>query len=501
MPFPHIEAQPAEIDSEIHNLTLKLAELRRRRNGLMPLLETPPNSSAKYYNTFPWTATTQFCTDWRIVALNHPALWTNARTKSLGWFSTFLERSQSQLLHVHASDRWATDVDCEKIFHFIVANMHRIRSLRLDNLRSSDRFLRLKNVPASQLEVLQFGENLSHSELSLSSSVSSGIMQKLRQLRLEHCASRDWNCILPLHLPTITDVAFTNVDTDSQIELLSRCPSVRRLSIMNGWIASDNPTPVELPNLEYLALRYTGWFMSDYLTFPAISFVDITSFSNPEDSELANIFTRFSSALGRIIHPRTSTNIGQRLHHLSLDHDRSKLSITARTETGEGLAMFSIQVNSSTDYDDHIDADDDYPLFFASILELAQTASSGISSISIGSSSGSERLLSGFCHHPHTSTTRIQTLAGFKSLVSFSDSRDTAGVRPVSEWANQRCKCMHCHNRRIASFPGLQTLTLDLLTDGTGREVLLDDNMMEWFRNARRVAEGERTRGFGTRKT
>ncbi|KAF8648238.1 hypothetical protein AX16_006320 [Volvariella volvacea WC 439] len=182
MPSSSLKAQIAEIDSEIHLLAVKMAELRRRRNALMPFSTLPREIISKVLHhavenavvaverqadnegnyevitgsIYDWTSITQFCMEWRLVALGQSTLWTQIRTTNSGWAKAFFQRSKDQLVCVDTSRGRTTDAEYDEVLRLVVSNMHRIRSLRLDANSVEERILWLRNISAPQLEVLKY---------------------------------------------------------------------------------------------------------------------------------------------------------------------------------------------------------------------------------------------------------------------------------------------------------------------------------------------------------
>ncbi|KAF8656474.1 hypothetical protein AX16_002525 [Volvariella volvacea WC 439] len=518
----HIETQIAEIDTEIYALELKLAALRRRRNALMPLNSLPPEIVGEviqhvvddvvngdkrflgdtwYNNTaspsiYHWTTVTQFCMNWRSIALNQSALWTSVCTTNLGWFKVFFKRSKDQVLYVHARSGWTKDIEFEEMLRLIVSNMHRIHSLRLDNghTPANEKLLWLQNVPAPRLEVLKLFEPLPDSLRSVLYQVSPVVMPKLRRLRLDNCSNHDCAFILPTHLPTVTDVDLEDLDSSDQLKLLSRCSAVERLSIKFSW-ESDEPITksVMLPNLKYLKLDNAQWCPFNYVTCPSLSFMDIIGSRYPDDSELANIFTYFAQALGRFIRPIHATT--PRLHHLILRiyYGEYRITVNAQSDMDEDLAVFSIGVDDRPN-------DDEFPLFFTSVFDFAQSASIGIGLIDIGSSVGSQGLFSALHHHPHASAVssiRIGTLFGLRCLLSFPDTHSLPSSSQTPGATNQWCWCKPCYTKRASTLLGLRTLILDIRKDEFFEEAIFSGTMIRgldmlstWLMDRKRKESG-----------
>ncbi|KAF8648233.1 hypothetical protein AX16_006315 [Volvariella volvacea WC 439] len=495
MPPQDRKARIADIEAEIESLNRKLIRLRRRRNALLPISTLPSELIAKVLqhmvddtvvaverhsetegpfkgvprSVYDWTSVTQFCAEWRVMALGQPTLWTRIWTTNLGWLKAHLERSKDQPLHI---DTWgrARDAHHDEMLRLVIANMHRIHSLRIDAAFLRTSVLRFQNVPAPQLEILRCVGSVPDNIRCLSSSIPPSNMPKLRHLQLELCSSQDWNCILPAHLPTVTSVSLVSITSNDQLNILERCTAVRRLSTNGGWTKLTEPRKLTLPNLEYLSYSHTRSSLLDCLPLPPRSFLDIDGFT--DDQVASSIFSRFSRALDRFTPSVFGRNA--QLHHVEISHDEWRLVVHAKDRDGDDLAAFAIQA----------DLHRDQPLLFGSILEFCQGAGVGIQSMRVNSARHCLTLFFAFCHHPHISTIHIQTFSALKSLLSFSDARSPActgmplypgtTARRIRHW----CGCKHCHDKRVSSYPGLQTLIVYLDSIDIYEEVSLEEGTM-----------------------
>ncbi|KAF8656472.1 hypothetical protein AX16_002523 [Volvariella volvacea WC 439] len=509
----HIQIQLAELDAEISVLEFKLRQLRQRRNSLIPLNTLPPELISKVIQhvvddtvttaerrlkagsrygleddsllVYRWVAATQLCMDWRGVALSHSALWTHIWTTNLEWVKVFLERSKSRLVYVNTwRPRWVTGSEYDQMLRLLSLDMDRVYSLNLSVQFVDESIIWLENAITPQLEVLTYSGRLPRSIRQSSFTFSPGGMAKLRQLELVHCSKKDYNCILPSHLPALASVTLTKIPSDNQLELLSCCnlAKIHYLSIRDGRHRVSQSLALALPNLRRLIYYHDYWSVLDCLVLPPMSFMEIGVGYYPEDWRVAGVFAHFTQALERLT--RSGSNAATSLPYLSLSYVRRMLSVTAKSDREKNLGTFKVQVDLTNR---------NHPLFFAAISHLSHSADIHIRSININPGTtvtyDPKALFQAFRDHPRISTLHIQTFAGFISLLSLSDTLNPACRKQFRD-ENKGCDCTHCHDMRVSSFPGLQALVLNLgtyrfddLAPSNGNTINWLEMLLEWLWN------------------
>ncbi|KAF8650897.1 hypothetical protein AX16_005044 [Volvariella volvacea WC 439] len=293
-------------------------------------------------------------------------------------------------------------------------------------------------------------------------------MPRLRQLQLKYCCIQDSDLILPSQLPTVTDISLICISVDDQVNILDRCKAIRRLSTSGSLSELTHPTPIILPDLEYLWYSHRHWSLLDYLTLPPESHLHILRAI--DDATAFNLFTRFSQALN----PQASVpDTPTRIHHLTLFYNKSRLGVHAKDGVDKDIATFGVQISLYNT---------DYPLFFASILALSQTATIGIQSMNINAPGQCSIFFSAFRRHHRIATIKIEGFPGISSLLAFPDIRNpactTGQINPqgFTSRIHTSCGCKHCHDERVSSYPGLQTLILYLGLTDVNDEVPLGRN-------------------------
>ncbi|KAF8650677.1 hypothetical protein AX16_005115 [Volvariella volvacea WC 439] len=121
--------------------------------------------------------------------------------------------------------------------------MNRVRSLRLWQRAIDWDYLRFRGIRAPNIQVLRFTENQA-SFVNVNRIDSPILMPKVRQLEVSGGPSATWRRLLPSHLPTVTDLTLTDLDSEDELDILRRCTSVLRLSVhwqSRSFITIDHP--------------------------------------------------------------------------------------------------------------------------------------------------------------------------------------------------------------------------------------------------------------------
>ncbi|KAF8653236.1 hypothetical protein AX16_004065 [Volvariella volvacea WC 439] len=232
-----------------------------------------------------WIPATQFCAQWRKVALRSRGLWTRVWMKKLDLFKVFLERSVDQPLHIDTWRGRVNDTEYDEMFRHLVANMFRIRTLYLWQDLTGHRLSWLQGRRARQLESLRLhriGLVLApNNRRSATSSIAPdpSIMPKLRRLEVMSCVQEDWTPLLPSHLSAVTHLTIECFTQADQLDLLKRCYNVRRLSIRlinNRPDSGFQPPRMMLRHLTHLYLDSLSWATLKQATLPSIRHVRLT---------------------------------------------------------------------------------------------------------------------------------------------------------------------------------------------------------------------------------
>ncbi|KAF8648236.1 hypothetical protein AX16_006318 [Volvariella volvacea WC 439] len=519
MPTSAAIAEIAELDTQILDLELKLADLRRRRNALQPLSKLPPEIIGRILRqlvddtiandqislNYPaWIPTTQFFSRWRSAALGCSELWTDVRCTNLGWFKAFLERSKTQLLHVDTGKgrdksrqykngdegNSTHNSEYDEMFRLIAVNMYRIQTLYLRANLAGTRIIWLRNIPAPHLDTLQVSGSSDHFPTP-SDLVTPNILPKLRQIQLESTTKRTWEYLLPSHLLTVIDINFDGFEMriNDLFRLLSRCPSIHCLSIRYGKAnleALVGTSPIVLSQLQSLKLFYPPWDALDFLAFPSISCVDIqTSIYNDYSEGILDLCVLM---LRRMLEPfNNPKRMGARIDHLSLVYSSkmAELRLLARDSANVVLASFSldhtIESNRHSDYLDRL-------------IQLARSMNLNFRSIYLGAWSGSgllnQNLFYQFRHQSHITTISIGHVYAFLGLLTFFNPSCEDGTEQEQQKAI--CFCKECDSMRFGSFVGLKTLALGSAERMIGDEKYLGLFLI-WLSGRRKVGLGLET--------
>ncbi|KAF8647769.1 hypothetical protein AX16_006548 [Volvariella volvacea WC 439] len=486
MPAPCIEAQIADIDATISSLEAQLLDLRKRRNRLMPLSKLPPElindilshlvdlnvsesekaisvsmSKENSLRIFRWLPVTHFCAQWRQLALTHSSLWTHIWTTNLTGFKTFMERSKDQLLRI---DTWSCSPrgsEHDEMLQLIASNMHRIRSLRLRLSSTDDKVLLLRNIPAPELETLTISNPLYSTVLAPPIPLDPDIMPKLRRLEVDSCSGDEWNCLLPFDLPSVTTVVLKDLTFKDHVAVLSRCTNARHLTIVDGFLDEEQPTPIELPQLQYLKFSHSPWALFNCLSLPSVSQVDIDTTTTSNGSDDADTAT---SALTKLLdsfkHPAHSR---AELDHLSLSFEVNKLSVIARGAMDEQLITFS----SDNIWQLVLDASN-YTEWFDVMLQISHTTGIGLRTIDVKGTLGAQSLFYAFQEHSPVSTIQIYNDEAFIDFLTLTSMNTIECIVHALESPPTKpfCDCEGCHELRVSSYPGLKTLVLDAVEGG-----------------------------------
>ncbi|KAF8642833.1 hypothetical protein AX16_009390 [Volvariella volvacea WC 439] len=489
-------------------------EARRRRNSLVPISTLPPELIIKIQthiveDTFNaigeddlptppfhthWTPVAQFCALWRNVALACPSLWTYVPMDNLNWFKASVGRSGGLLLRIDTWRGQARLTEYNKVFGYLVANMDRVRSLRVRATSVASLFERLRNVPAPQLESLHYeGDDFVSSQLfsSPQSPIQEDIMPNLCTLQLVLRYKGGWNHLLPSQLPTVTHLAIKSGGEDDHWDLLNRCAAVRSLSIEyagNQPHPQAKKRPIVLPKLLSLHICGTPWALPCFLVLPSLQHVDMQVSSEPD----ANFFSCLSEWLGGYPGPSPSpsppTRGHKRLDHLTLALCSRKMAVlSAQDSSGATLVTMSFSQRYTI------------AAYYASLFErcawLAGTLFLGIRSIDVEDPAGwpAEWLQSLFYalrDHVQVNTVRIRGVSAFLGFLSHPQSshmrEEGGGGGGSSSWRRKKwkkgvdenenassrevcisvCVCEECEEMRVESYPGLNVLVLDELGEG-----------------------------------
>ncbi|KAF8662746.1 hypothetical protein AX16_001104 [Volvariella volvacea WC 439] len=441
----------------------------------------PPLDASFIYS---WIPVTQFCARWRSVALECPELWAHIWAINLSWFTAFLERSKDQPLHFDTWRGRSGDDAYDSMIRLIAENMHRVYSLSIRLECVKERTLWLRSVPAPQLEVLrlsdddeeivsEFGSDFDSEPPSPPDVVELAVMPKLRQLQVDTCWIDQWSYLLPSHLPTVTEVIVADIMLSNQLNLLRRCPAVRRLSVRYDWETGEGPlsTSVHLPELQYLRVSHVPSLLLDHLLLPSLSTIDIQGdMSNKAEPSpvLLRALQFFQDHRRPSLHP----------HHFSLSIGWDELSLISQNADNDDLVLFNVSGGNRSNSRQEED-----------ILYLVRLAEYNIRSLS------TRGILSCYfisrCYSPLRDLNslleiHVEYTQGLASILSFGDhKREFQKVaRHLPGVPYSFCCCESCHDMRVTSFPGLETLVLDKIKEGEllGTDTQLLGALLEWLK-------------------
>ncbi|KAF8651828.1 hypothetical protein AX16_004653 [Volvariella volvacea WC 439] len=366
-----IDAQIAQTNAEIFALNAKLLQLRRRRNALMPLLKLPVELTTQIMEyiveediegaptLFSCIPFTQFCADWRNVALNHPALWTRVSTSHGRWFEICLQRSRNRLLHVDTAscNHPQSAADPDDMFRRLAVNMHRVYELSIrphSNLRRLD-WLQYAHAP--QLQILRYvcDDPRYHRGVPVNAALRyfpspGNTMPKLRLLEVDCSLTHGLDIFLPSCLPTITDLNLRNLEYKTVLDILQRSKAVRNLSISNistVFMSAQAPTArILLPALQNARSQDTSPRFLSFLAFPSLRRMNLNIPSNLNSHVFPPAlvdYTSLARELERFSHPPRQD---PRISHFSLSIRESPptstlIRLLGRNGAGEDVLTLS----------------------------------------------------------------------------------------------------------------------------------------------------------------
>jgi hypothetical protein len=240
------------------------------------------------YDPFPHLLV-HICRHWRDLALRTPTLWSSLRyTPDCPWFDTLLARSGGAPLtlvfELHAATIGPIQTLLEK-------NIHRICQLFvIDSLESEQQIPLALLQPALALEnlyVLRKGllhEGLVRSDGILSSQLFSGVMPRLRSLRLSTC-NLDWRSVSDTHMASVHELTvechpqlngggFTGQKISDILGSLAGMRQLRKLVLdyaLPAEVQDEVGVQVELPQLNELSItsnEMSAAVLIHYLRWP-----------------------------------------------------------------------------------------------------------------------------------------------------------------------------------------------------------------------------------------
>ncbi|KAF8647768.1 hypothetical protein AX16_006547 [Volvariella volvacea WC 439] len=488
-------------------------DIRREKNQLRPISKLPPALITKILaylvnhanTTIEWEGcfshplwpdsvrifgllpATHFCAQWRELALGDPSLWTHIWATNSKWFRACIERSKGELLHI---DTWSDNgrvkgTKQDEMLQLIAMHMHRVRSLHLRLGVTQDRALVLCNVLAPQLEVLIFSGSPS-TVSSPSGPIRPDVFPKLRRLEMHDCSGDAWTCFLPSRLPTVIEIVLRGINLPNQIAMLSCCPNVRRLSIIDGqWTSIPDPTSLQLLDLQHLHVSRSHWAFLECLTLPSVTRVTIDTTSTYLMRENApsaiSVLEKLLTSL------QSSPDSNPQPHHASIVFESLALTITVSDSTGEPLVALT-----ATEWPWPAPLNLSYFSEFLYRLEqLLRLTHTGARSIAIRSKHDADSLIRAFQSHLPVSTVQVYSRRAFVQFGIFSTV-----IRPMfhpdGADGDPPCDCEECHEACMMTYSGVRRLVYDTVDEGAA--LFADEEelrcFVEWL-------EERRARGVG----
>ncbi|KAF8645722.1 hypothetical protein AX16_007590 [Volvariella volvacea WC 439] len=267
---PHLQARITEFDTQIAKFKEQTApvDLLRERNSLLPVSQLPPELVIAIlkptidtavvlrdhaFSTYPQNSVTcrrrnlikftHIYSHWRDIALACPALWTFICMSNVERFNTLLDRSEDYPLYV---DTWhcVSPVDYGHMFRRLAANTHRIHSLRTH--------------PTPTKSPIEGGHDFE---------VPDGVGDT-ESRDYEGLSVAIWCRDLPSYLPALTILVLECSDPKDEVDILRRCPAIRRLLIKNCSGLKNAVESLTLPSLSYLQLHSVDWPLFFHLNLP-----------------------------------------------------------------------------------------------------------------------------------------------------------------------------------------------------------------------------------------
>ncbi|KAF8871582.1 hypothetical protein BD779DRAFT_1478115 [Infundibulicybe gibba] len=256
---------------EERTIEVTIANIHRRRNGLIPISRLPPEILSQIFvlhaklEPLKWTeaALTSIgvCKQWRQIGLDCPELWSFFDDHSVAWMAKMMERSHSVPLTVSIIKQ--EDMSSRKMA-LIADNMYRFEYLDLHiPTANTHRFLEPFSGPVPLLENLDI-VYLGDATFVFLSDFLGGSAPNLRHIMLTITDSYvPWTSGLFAHLVTL------NIDRDADgkpdgpeapslgvlLSALTRMPGLEIL-ILSGCLPSPTSSAitahVDLPKLDYL---------------------------------------------------------------------------------------------------------------------------------------------------------------------------------------------------------------------------------------------------------
>ncbi|TFK72658.1 hypothetical protein BDN72DRAFT_876368 [Pluteus cervinus] len=263
MPIQNVEEERLKIDSRIHKLRLKIADLCSERNTLSPIFHFPAElmaiifgyardfsavkSRSKTVMTISWV-----CRRWRYTSLDLPHLWSDIDFDHSKGIKKFLTRSKNTPLSLWLS--------LDHIETSLFNHSKRFRSF--NHIPRQRRFLSRSRLDlddhwwssSPNLECLSLTDAEVPAGLSLTP-------VPLRELSLTNCVIWDWNIdIFSKHLTTFSLTSLPDLQlVVNFLQVLSDTPALKFLTLDRIFEVTSEPSPfmfyVELPALEVLKVR------------------------------------------------------------------------------------------------------------------------------------------------------------------------------------------------------------------------------------------------------
>lgn len=338
----------AEIDHEIQYHEEAARELRTRRNSLASIAILPPEILSRvfrfasilwqtYKHSTTWTVVTHVCRRWRLVALDHPALWTDIDLSfSRDWVQAMLIRSKEAPLNILNANinNWSRHL---KSLRDVLEHFPRIRTFHLAYSSSAEVIPVLEGLssPALQLHSLSLTSQ-DHIRANMTpANFLAGGAPRLRKLVLAHCII-PWESPIYQNLQSLTHLTIQQIPDNRRIAgvetlvtmlatmtALKSLIMTQSLPLFSDMTAAVNSTPnhVHLRELAHLELGGTileCGSLLNYLSFPSQSSIKLhgyhplanSSWSHPYMSPIISTLARsFSGPSAAHIHRLQLTSV------------------------------------------------------------------------------------------------------------------------------------------------------------------------------------------------